>query len=274
MLKPHDFPFTQARAVEARAFGPDLALLDGSAPGAADIRRAHAITGKKGRNLCLFEPGLGMVVVSVQARAELAAVTRGLASLIAPVRVLLCPEESAPRVIRSLEAAQGRRFTFQRRQKLLFLETPAPAAASAPGRMRRATPADADAISCMITRQEGELLDPKTLAQGLAGSGRAYLWECEGPVASPVASPVAVAALGCEDDASVDINTVNTKPGARGKGFAFALLQRLIAEGITPKAACVLVDENNAPAQALYKKLGFKFACAWRYAEVAGSASP
>lgn len=279
MLKPHDLPFTQAYGMQARAFGPDLAFLDGNLAGAADIRRAHSIRNRKGQPLCLFEPGLSMLVVSLQARSELAALTQGLKGLQTPVRVLLCPEESSPRLIKSLEAAQEISFSFQRRKKLLFLEKRAPASAPSPaplpapasptqGRMRLATSADADAIAAMIEKQEGELLDPNSLAQALAGSGRAYLWEGEGPGNGPVA----VAALGCEDENSVDINTVNTKPEARGNGFAFALLQGLISQAVHPKAACVLVDEGNEPAQALYKKLGFRFACVWRYAEVGSSA--
>lgn len=266
MLKPHDLPFTQAHALQARAFGPDLAFLEADRPGAADIRRAHAIRSKKGQPLCLFEPGLSMLVVSLQARNELPAVTQGLKGLETRVRVLLCPEESAARLIKSLEAAHEISFRFQRRKKLLFLERLSAAASSAPGRMRLATSADAEAISSMIEKQEGELLDPKSLAQALAGSGRAFLWESD----RPGDGPVAVAALGCEDEKSVDINTVNTKPDARGQGFASSLLRGLIAEQVHPKAAAVLVDEGNDPAQALYKKLGFRFACVWRYAEVGG----
>jgi len=270
MLKPHDLPFTQALRMQARAFGPELAFLDGGMIGAADIRRAHSIKGRKGQPLCLFEPGLSMLVVSLQARGELGALTQALAGLQTPVRVLLCPEESAPRLIKSLETAQATRFSFQRRKKLLFLQTlapvHAPVHAPVPGRMRQATPADTAAIAAMIEKQEGELLDPETLAQALAGSGRAYVWEND----EQPPRPAALAAFGCEDDASVDINTVNTHVTARGKGFAFSLLRTLIAERISPKAASVLVDEENKPAQGLYKKLGFKFACAWRYAEVGG----
>ena len=260
MLKPHDLPFSQAHAVQAQAFGPELALLDARQTGAADMRRANAIRNRKGMPLCLFEPGLGMLVISTQARGDLAALTQGLKGLETDLRVLLCPEDSATRLIKSLEAAQGIRFSFQRRKKLLFLEQFAPTLFPAPGRMRLATAADADAICAMIEQQEGELLDPKTLARGLAASGRAYLWQCDGPVA--------VAALGCEDETSVDLNTVNTLPSARGQGFALSLLRGLIAQRVHPKAASVLVEEDNAPAQALYRKLGFRFACVWRYAEV------
>lgn len=269
MLKPHDLPFTQAYATQARAFGADLSFLEGSLAGADDIRRAHGLRGRKGQPLCLFEPSLGMLVISQQARGELAPLTQGLARLERPARVLLCPEDSAARVIKSLESAQGTRFAFQRRKKLLFREAlpfpddPPPPPASRPlGRMRPAGPADAAALAALIDTQEGEMLDPETLAEGLAAGGRAFLWERE--------EILAVAALGCEDEASLDIHSVNTKPAARGEGLAFALLRRLIAERVFPKAACVLVEEENAPALALYRKLGFKFACAWRYAE-AGS---
>ena len=273
MLRPHDLPFSQSLAMQTRAFGADLAFLDDRTPGAADLRRAHALRGKKGQSLCLFEPGLGLLAVSMQARGDLPGLTRALAELSSPVRVLLCPEESAARLIKSLEAAQGNSFRFQRRKKLLFLEPPSPRLLTsdlftsgaetglAPGRMRRAAAADADAMAGMIDKQDGEMLDPVILAQGLAASGRAYLWE------SAEGKCVAVAALGCEDENSVDINTVNTRPDARGQGFARSLLQTLLAEQVFPKAASVLVEENNAPAEALYKKLGFRFACVWRYAE-------
>lgn len=137
--------------------------------------------------------------------------------------------------------------------------SPSAASPSAtPGSIRLATAGDLDALAALETACfGGEAWSHRLITEELEAS-TALVLVTEGPEARPPEPSLAYAAFRRAAD-EAELLRVATAPAARRRGLAAALLaaglERLRAEGA---AACFLeVEAGNAPAIALYRRLGF-----------------
>lgn len=132
----------------------------------------------------------------------------------------------------------------------------------APGRRRRANPADTSALvqHARASQAEGNTQRPTdpfdAVARDLAAGAR-YVWETSehGIVAS-------AALLYDRSPRSVWVDEVFTDPAHRGQGFATALVGELTQLGLEAGRIPMLsVDAANAPARRVYEKLGYEVGC-------------
>lgn len=157
--------------------------------------------------------------------------------------------------------ATGKSSRVKTRTRTFELRRVIPPPNPPPGRLRLATPQDADLVArwnLAFTQEalgEGSLEESQTWATRQIGLENAFLWDNDGPVSMAIrARPT---------PHGYTVTAVYTPPELRGRGYASAcvaaLSQRLLDGG---KQFCTLfTDLSNPISNSIYQKIGYRPLC-------------
>jgi len=190
--------------------------------------------------------GIGRALVAAT-RAEIA--RRGLESWL-----LVC-DAALPSGLAFAAAMGGTNDFSEHRLRLDPARLPAPAPTSAIG-VRLATPADTDDLAAIISAAFG---DPVEEVRGWVGN------DFERPdrrwfLASLAQAPIGTLRVRADEDEGIYVTGFGIAPAYQNQGlgrqFLLTILAQLRAEG--HGTILIEVETNNAPANALYRAVGFE----------------
>lgn len=173
-----------------------------------------------------------------------------------PVPGVFGPVDTADLLAQRWQHHTGQRAHPGRRQRRYTL-TRLPETPTAPGRARPGAAVDADTVTAFTRRFAAEVGDDadaaETITQALGAlrAGHLFLWDDAGPVAMVRLAPATPTLW--------RVALVFTPAEHRRRGYAAALLAHRCAARLAAgaRALTLSTDRANAPANALYQRLGF-----------------
>lgn len=215
----------------------------------------------------IFLPEDQLLVIGTPFRERIPALTRSSLARGLGIRRILAPEEIAVRFSRLLARLVVCDVVHSSRMRLMFGDAITAPHVSPPGRFRVAEEGDRRAVIALLAAGAlGRIpMSPERLADRTIGNHLCYVWDNGGPVA--------MALFGPNDAVSYEIRNLFTLPGHRGRGYAAGLVTGLhahVGAVLGLSTATLFVDEADAAAERLYRRLGFHNLNWWRYMELTG----
>jgi len=201
-----------------------------------------------------------------QALRELAQVVRARRAALPPRLQVIGPAEGVRAVVEAL-ARDGLRPRLERAQVYMQLAAAGPPAV---GRLPELRPARAEDYALLYETgaelraeeldEDPRLADPSGYARRVeeeCRDGYTWLWTDE----AGLRFRASISAATIE---AAQVSGVYTPPARRGRGFATRGLAELCARLLEKsRAVCLFVNDFNAPALALYRRLGFRVIAPW-----------
>ncbi len=145
------------------------------------------------------------------------------------------------------------------RQRIYQLDEVIPPPRMPPGRLRAATPTDADLTAQWLTDFNAETHmhgpDPRAFAGERIAHGALYFWDDDGPVS--------MAGWTARTPHGARIGYVYTPPALRGRGYASACVATLSRHLLGTGLSCCFLytDRSNPTSNRIYQHIGYRPVC-------------